>query len=315
MLPLFEDPPPGFASHLAPRLRQLAGECVYFGTSSWKYEGWLDQIYTRDRYVTRGKFSRKKFEAECIEEYAKTFPAVCGDFSFYQFPSEAYWQRLFASAPRLLFAFKVPEDITVKRCPTHARYGPRAGLRNETFLQAGLLRDAFLRPLEPYRDRIGALIFEFGTFSRSAFEGEAAFLDQLDAFLRALPKGFRYSVEVRNPEYLEPGYFGCLRSHGVAHVFNSWTRMPELGGQMAHEEAYTADFQVVRALLRPGRTYEDAVAKFSPYLHVQEPLPGARQAVRRFVERARSRKQTAFLFVNNRLEGNAPESIAAMVED
>ncbi|MBV6434598.1 MAG: hypothetical protein IANPNBLG_04867 [Bryobacteraceae bacterium] len=72
---------------------------------------------------------------------------------------------------------------------------------------------------------------------------------------------------------------------------------------------------MVRALLRPGRTYEDAVAKFSPYLHVQEPLPGARQAVRRFVERARSRKQTAFLFVNNRLEGNAPESIAAMVED
>lgn len=315
MLPLFEDPPPGFASHLAPRLRQLAGECVYFGTSSWKYEGWLDQVYTRDRYVTRGKFSRKKFEAECIEEYAKTFPAVCGDFSFYQFPSEAYWQRLFASAPGLLFAFKVPEDITVKRFPTHARYGPRAGLRNEAFLQAGLLRDAFLHPLEPYRDKIGALIFEFGTFSRSAFEGEAAFLDQLDAFLRALPKGFRYSVEVRNPEYLEPGYFGCLRSHGVAHVFNSWTRMPELGRQMAHEEAYTADFQVVRALLRPGRTYEDAVAKFSPYLHVQEPLPGARQAVRRFVERARSRKQTAFLFVNNRLEGNAPESIAAMVED
>ncbi|MCZ2151778.1 MAG: DUF72 domain-containing protein [Bryobacterales bacterium] len=315
MLPLFDDPPPHLASLLAPRLRLLAAEHIYFGTSSWKYEGWMGQIYTRERYLTRGKFSRKKFEAECLEEYSKTFPVVCGDFSFYQFPSVAYWQRLFASAPRLLFAFKVPEDITVKRFPTHARYGPRAGLYNETFLDAGVFQDAFLRPLEPYRDRIGALIFEFGAFSRSAFEGEAPFLDQLDAFLRALPKGFRYSVEVRNPEFLGPEYFGCLRAHGVAHVFNSWTRMPELGRQMTLEEAYTADFQVVRALLRPGRTYEEAVARFSPYLHVQEPLPAERMAARQFVDRARSRKQLAFLFVNNRLEGNAPESIAAMIED
>ena len=31
-------------------------------------------------------FRRKRFEAECLREYAETFPTVCGDFAFYQFP-------------------------------------------------------------------------------------------------------------------------------------------------------------------------------------------------------------------------------------
>ena len=85
----------------------LAARGIYFGTSSWKYEGWLGRIYTEERYLTRGRFSQKKFEAECLGEYALTFPVVCGDFSFYQFPSEDYWRKLFASAPHSLrFAFK-----------------------------------------------------------------------------------------------------------------------------------------------------------------------------------------------------------------
>lgn len=314
-LPLFEDPPPHLAARLAPRLRDLAAENIYIGCSSWKYEGWLDQIYTRERYRARGRFSQKKFEAECLEEYARTFPVVCGDFSFYQFPSEAYWHRLFSSASAsLLYAFKVPEEITVKRFPAHARYGPRAGLGNETFLSAPLLEEAFLRPLEPYRRQIGTLIFEFGAFSRGSFQDEPPFLEQLDRFLAQLPAGFRYSVEVRNPETLSPEYFECLRTHQAAHVFNGWTRMPELLSQTALPEAHTTDFTVVRALLRQGRTYEEAVARFAPYLHVQEPDPGARDAIRRLIQRSRSQRQMAFIFVNNRLEGNAPETIAAIVD-
>ena len=115
MLPLFDEPPTFRRDRLASRLQLLASDDVFIGTSSWKYEGWLGQIYTRERYVTRGKFAQKRFEAECLAEYAETFPVVCGDFSFYQFPSPQYWSRLFASAgPRLQFAFKVPEEITVR---------------------------------------------------------------------------------------------------------------------------------------------------------------------------------------------------------
>lgn len=314
-LPLFEEPPPELAARLEPRLRTLAAEGVYIGTSSWKYEGWIGQIYTRDRYTTRGRFSKARFEAECIEEYAKTFPVVCGDFSFYQFPSDIYWQRLFAAAPEpLLFAFKVPEDITVKRFPTHDRYGPRAGRENEGYLDADLFGESFLRPLDPFRARIAALIFEFGTFSHSQLE-EEPFLERLDRFLAALPRTHRYAVEIRNRELLAPAYFACLRRHGVAHVFNAWARMPELSSQMALTDAYTADFDVVRALLRPGRSYEEAVKKFSPYTQITEPNPRARLALRSLIDRSRREKRQAFIFVNNRLEGNAPQTIAAIADD
>src|SRR6516225_6916085 len=126
LFPLFEseDERPPQASRLAPRLRTWADRGVYFGTSSWKYEGWLGSIYNPERYLTRGKFSKKKFEDSCLAEYARTFPVVCGDFAFYQFPSVEYWQRLFEGTPdSLLFGFKVPESITVEKWPGHSRYG------------------------------------------------------------------------------------------------------------------------------------------------------------------------------------------------
>jgi uncharacterized protein YecE (DUF72 family) len=288
---------------------------VWIGTSSWKYDGWLGQVYTGERYATRGRFSRKRFETTCLGEYAETFPIVCGDFSFYQFPSEDYWRRLFGSAPAdLLYAFKVPEQITAKTFPAHARYGARAGEPNERFLDAALFKDAFLRPLEAYRRQVAVLIFEFGTFSRKSYAQLRDFLAELDRFLGEIPGDFRYSVEIRNPELLRPEYFDCLRGHGVAHVFNAWTRMPELSAQIGIPEAFTADFSVTRALLRRGRTYEQAVTRFSPYQQAQEPHPEAREALRAVISRSVAARQAAFIFVNNRLEGNAPQTIEALIE-
>ncbi|MGH9591440.1 MAG: DUF72 domain-containing protein, partial [Bryobacteraceae bacterium] len=73
-LPLF-DPAPAFdRTALATRLRALAQKNIWIGTSSWKYQGWLGQIYTPDRYTIRGRFSKKRFESECLAEYAETFP-------------------------------------------------------------------------------------------------------------------------------------------------------------------------------------------------------------------------------------------------
>jgi uncharacterized protein YecE (DUF72 family) len=311
------DAPGGFdRAGLARKLSRLAAERVWIGASSWKYEGWMGQVYTRERYLTRGRFSQRYFESACLAEYAETFPIVCGDFSFYQFPSPDYWRRLFHSAPEsLLYAFKAPEDITAKIYPNHLRYGLRAGEVNGSFLDAGRFQDEFLGPLEPYRRQVALLIFEFGAFSRRSYDHAGGFLIDLDKFLAAIPRDWRYSVEIRNPEYLGAEYFACLRAHGVAHVFNAWTRMPELQRQMAMPGSFTAGFSVCRALLSRGRSYEQAVKTFSPYEKVQEPNPGARQAMRSLIARARQRQEPAFLFVNNRLEGNAPQTIQAIVEE
>ena len=239
---------------------------------------------------------------------------MCGDFSFYQFPNEAFWRRLFSLVPEgFRFAFKVPEQITCRTFPTHARYGPQAGLENEFFLNADLFREMFLRPLEPYRSKVALLIFEFGTFARRSFAEVGEFLDRLDPFLAALPPEFRYAVEVRNPEFLAPDYFACLRARGVAHVYNAWSRMPEVARQMEIPGSVTADFVVCRALLRRGRSYEDAVGMFAPYTEVKDPNPEVRESLRVLIDRSREARRMAFLFVNNRLEGNAPATILSVV--
>jgi uncharacterized protein YecE (DUF72 family) len=310
-LSLFDSPPSFDKEGLARKLRELADKRIWIGTSSWKYDGWLDQVYTRERYLSRGKFSQKVFEAECLAEFAETFPIVCGDFSFYQFPTPEFWKKLFTGAPeRLQFALKVPEEVTCEVFPRHPRYGPRGGRTNEQFLNADAFRALFLEPLEPYRSRIACLIFEFGARGATAKE----FLEQIVPFFEALPDRFRYAVEVRNREFLVAPYFDALREHGTAHVFNAWTKMPPLSEQIALPGAFTADFTVVRALLRAGRPYETAVAQFSPYNQIQDPNPEGRKALQDVIERMKRERQSAYIFVNNRFEGNAPETIRAVID-
>jgi Protein of unknown function DUF72 len=138
---------------------------------------------------------------------------------------------------------------------------------------------------------VAVLILEFGTFGKQTFANVHEFVALLDPFLRSLPSHFRYAVEVRNQEFLAAEYFACLRNHGVAHVFNAWTRMPDIAEQAQLPEVFTADFTVARGLLRKGCPYEEAVAKFAPYQQVREPNHEVRQALKDLIKRARDRAE------------------------
>src|SRR5690606_383161 len=97
------------AQWIAERTHDLARRGVYVGTSSWKYPGWLGQVYDPARYATRGRLSERKFRDDCLAEYAGVFPTVCGDFAFYQFPTDDMWQGIFERLPAgYKFALKVP---------------------------------------------------------------------------------------------------------------------------------------------------------------------------------------------------------------
>jgi uncharacterized protein YecE (DUF72 family) len=208
-------------SHYRQQIAALAAHRLYVGTSSWKYPGWCSGIYDEPRYLTRRKFSTAKFERECLAEYAQTFRSVCVDAGYYRFPSEDYIGGMAAQVPDgFQFAFKVTEDITIKRFPNLPKHGQRAGMENPNFLNAEMFTRLFPRPCERFRGKIGPLIFEFSTFAKSDFEHGHDFVARLDQFLDALPRGWRYAVELRN-HWLVPEYFAMLRSHNVAHVFNN----------------------------------------------------------------------------------------------
>jgi uncharacterized protein YecE (DUF72 family) len=210
---------------------------------------------------------------------------------------------------------KVVEDITVAKFPSHGRYGQKAGQINRHFLDPVLFTEAFVKRLEPHHDKTGPLIFEFGTFAKTVFKTVDAFVEKLDPFLAVLPSGWKYAVEIRNKEYLGPAYFDCLARHGVAHVLNAWTRMPPLEEQAEMEGVYTTDFVVVRALLTHGLSYEQSVDMYEPYDRIQAPNPLARKALVKLIEQIKKKGAQGFMYINNRLEGFAPGTIEAVMED
>ena len=296
---------------------KLAKEGVFIGTSSWKYEGWFGQLYTPTRYEYRGKVAKTRFERDCLREYAEVFKTVSVDAAYYTFPSQKYLTGLAEQvSDDFRFGFKVTDTVTIKKFPNLARFGAKAAQPNPDFLNAELFSTAFLKPCEGIRAKVGVLMFEFSRFWQSDYEHGRDFVADLDGFLGKLPKGWPYAIEMRNHHWLAPEYFGCLARHGVTHIFNSWDAMPSVSEQMTIPGSLTSPaLTAARFLLKPGRKYEEAVKTFEPYDRVKEPNDDARAAGAKLIAagRAAAKRQT-FIYVNNRLEGNALETIAAMVE-
>jgi uncharacterized protein YecE (DUF72 family) len=299
------------------QMAELAGQGVFIGTSSWKYPGWCGTLYERERYEYRGKFAQSRFNRNCISEYAEVFKTVCVDAAYYTFPTEKYLSEMAQQTPAdFRFAFKVTDIVTLKKFPNLDRFAELAGKPNENFLNAELFQESFLTPCESIRNSIGLLIFEFSRFWPSDYAHGRDFVADLEKFLSKLPPGWPYGVELRNRPWLRPQYFECLSRHGVTHVFNSWEAMPAVSEQMALPGSRTNPGLVAaRFLLKPGRTYEEAVKTFEPYDSVKEVVPEARAAGRQLIaEGKNSGSKRTFIFVNNRLEGHALTTIGAMVE-
>lgn len=304
---------------LAPALEALRHDNIYVGTSSWKYEGWLGDLYDADRYYYRGKLSQTRFERNCLTEYAEVFSSVCADSSYYRFPTEKYLTNLYEPVGRnFRMAHKVTDTITIKHFPRLARHGEFAGKDNPHFLNADIFLSSFLKPLEPYQDQTGLLMFEFSRFYPRDFDKGRDFVDQLDKFLSRLPTNdWDFGVEIRNGSLLEQSYFDMLKSHQVAHVYNQWTRMPPLSEQLAQHPCTDPSSPVgARLLLKEGRPYQEAVDSFSPYESIQEPQPAVRTAAAELIRsrQAGPQKRPTYVYVNNRLEGNALGTIAAILE-
>ena len=298
-------------------IAKLAAEGVFIGTSSWKYPGWRGMLYDEARYIWRGKFAESRFEKNCLTEYGEVFKTVSVDAAYYAFPSVKYLEGLAAQVPAdFQFAFKVTDTVTLKKFPNLPRFGARAGTPNDLFLNAGVFERMFLQPCEAIRPHVGLLMFEFSRFYPSDFAHGRDFVSVLDIFLSQLPKDWPYGIEMRNKHWLTPEYFECLALHGVTHVYNSWTEMPPVAEQMDLVGSETnPNLTAARFLLKPGRSYKEAVKSFQPYDQTKEIIEESRKAGATLIKNGKKnpRKKT-FIFVNNRLEGNALATIKAMLD-
>jgi uncharacterized protein YecE (DUF72 family) len=292
------------------RLRHRIPPLVRFGTSTWNYPGWRGLVYHED-------YGPKGAAAKMLREYAAfpLFGTVGVDSSYYGPPTEAvlrsYAEHLPPGFPTLS---KVWSQVTVHTF-TKAQDQERAGKANPDFLNPDLfIEEIYQLYQRHFSANTGPFLFEFQTIAKSSGMDAQRFSARLDEFFSALPREGQYAVEIRNEDFLTPMYFAVLREHGVAHVFNSWTRMPPIGHQLDLPGSISASFMVARALLRPGRTYNEAVDAFAPYDRIREPNPKLRRDLVRLVQAAVNTRIPAYLLVNNRTEGSAPLTIAAIAE-
>ena len=101
---------------------------IRFGTSTWTYEGWQGQVYTR-------QYAKSTFARECLGEYCQyqyqgepLFRSVGNDATFYRPPTANQLRRYLNQIPEdFEMCFKVWEEITIPSYAKQARYGARAG--------------------------------------------------------------------------------------------------------------------------------------------------------------------------------------------
>lgn len=295
-----------------PLISKFQKRGIYFGTSSWKYTGWKGLVYQKS-YKTE-----KEFEEKCLEEYAENFTCVGIDHTFYNWPTLKAMTKYNEQTPDgFKFGMKATEAVTILKYPKLPRYGKRAGTDNADFLKAEAFLEAFIPNIEPIKQKIGVIMFEFSHFYPGSIDSGQEFVNRLGTFLNTLRSetDLPFAVEIRNQSWLKEPYFKMLEENKVGHVYNSWTKMPPIGEQLSLSQKNTFPHYTSRLLLEPGTKYEEAVEAYSPYNKIMRPIPTMRKDTATLIVDAIEKGIPAYIFVNNRAEGCAPKTIDAILEE
>src|SRR5713226_9591891 len=140
--------------------------------------------------------------------------------------------RYAKTPPGFLFAAKVPQVITHEKVHRDC---------DEDLSH-------FLKTMDCLGEKLGPLLFQFGYFNKKAFLGVNDFLARLRPFLKKLPKGHRFAIEIRNKNWLVPQFVETLRERGVALALIDQSWMPRPSQWFEKFDPITADFTYVRWL-------------------------------------------------------------------
>lgn len=295
------------AEHRALRAQLTAG--LRLGTMSWSFPGWRGLVY--------GEGADPKLLAEAgLGAYCQhpLLGTVEIDRSFYEPLPARYFQGLSEQVPLdFRFLVKAHEDCVLARFPRHARYGKKQGDSNARFLDASYATDAVVGPsVAGLGAKLGAILFQFPP---QDVGHPSAFADQLSGFLRRLPRGVSYAVELRNAELFTPAYASALESAGAVHAHNVWGNMPSVLQQARLIAPVARRPLIVRWLMRRGDDYEGARSRFLPFSRLVEPDLPSRRDIATLIAKALAHDVPAFVVVNNKAEGSAPASIIELARE
>ncbi len=154
----------------------------FIGTSGWHYDDWRYRFYPQALPKTKW-----------LEFYARHFPTVELNNSFYRLPSEAAFTNWYNSSPtNFTFAVKVSRFIThIKR------------LKNSEEAVGSFIKRA--RILD---EKLGPLLYQLPPNMHRNDE-------TLASFLSSLPREFKHVIEFRHQSWLVEKVFEILRQHNA----------------------------------------------------------------------------------------------------
>ena len=315
------------------RLGRHLPASVYFGTSSWSFPGWRGLVYEDEH--TEARLARDGLPAYCRHPLLRS---VGIDRGYYQALGAGEWARYAHQVPgHFRFVIKAPSMITdaVSRATGH---GSHAAEPNAHFLDAAFATERFVLPaIEGLGEKLGALVLQFAPMPAVVTRDTQALIGRIAEFLGKLPRlradagpAPVYAVELRNPELLTPRLVHAIREAGARLCLGIHPRMPGAARQAAALRSMDAAPQpaapgpsaapstaeswtlagplVVRWNLHSGLRYEQARTRYAPFDRLVDVDVVTRGTVVHLIRVALRSRQPAFVIVNNKAEGCAPQS-------
>jgi uncharacterized protein YecE (DUF72 family) len=291
--------------------KELRG-LLKLGTCSWKYDSWKGLIYEP------GKTYRPD---DYLADYARHLGSVEVDQWFWslfaggpRLPDPAAVKRYAGSVPDdFVFTVKAPNALTLthyyaKQAAPHADL---AGKPNPAFFDHDLLC-RFLESLSPLHSKLGPIMFQFEYLNKQKMASKEAFFERFGGFLDRAPKGFRYAVEIRNPNYYSPAFFDLLKERGIGFVYLDGYYMPPIGEVFEKYRPGTASFQVIR--LHGGDRLEIEGETAEVWNRIVAPKPAGLEAAAKIVRANAKKRVLTYLNLNNHFEGSAPLSLRRFLD-
>jgi uncharacterized protein YecE (DUF72 family) len=286
----------------------------HLGTSSWHFPGWAGLVW--DRRHPAATLSREGLAAYAAHPLMR---CTSLDRSFYRALAAAEYRRLADQVPPgFRFVVKAPATLTDASLRDPATGAPRAD--NPGFLEpAHALADV----VEPLREglgpTLGVLVLQISPLPARWLGDPPAWRARLARLLGvmvpALPASAILALELRDAELLEPALAELLREHHVRPCLGLHDRMPPAQAQLPFLRAAWPGDLVCRWNLQRGQRYAQARDRWAPFDRLQsEDLP-TREVLARVMRGTLDAGYRAFVTINNKAEGCAPASVAALARE
>jgi len=173
---------------------------LLLGTSSFTASGWNGSFYPRGTKPS-----------DYLRFYAERFHSVEVDSTFYACPTSRTVENWNARTPDgFVFSVKVPQSIT----------------HEKVLLNCDAEIAEFLEKMDILGGKLGPIIFQFPFFNRNVFPDRNVFTNRLIPFLKKLPRGRNFGIEVRNRPWLDAEFANLLRDYQIALVLQDRSWMP-----------------------------------------------------------------------------------------